>query len=180
MSATKKSKGKQLTVEEIIARFNPTDAGNGELFAYLFKDLVLFDHQLKRWLFWDEERARWEPDAVQQVRLLAKEIADEWYKVAREMASSDKRDANLHFKWAYKSESASGIDATLRQAQAEPPIRNKGDGWDADPWVLGVANGVVDLRTGRFRVGTQSDRITKFSPVKFDPGAKRPRWEQFV
>lgn len=181
MSTPRKSKGKQLTTDEVLDKFRATDAGNGELFAYLFKDRVLFDHQLKRWLFWDETRARWQPDAVQQVRLLAKEIADVWHPVARELSHSDnKRDANVYFRWAAKSESASGIDATLRQAQAEPPIRDKGDGWDADPWRFGVANGIVDLRTGKFRAGTQTDRITKFSPVSFDPSAKCPRWEQFV
>jgi putative DNA primase/helicase len=171
VSSPKKSKGKF---------FNTTDAGNGELFAHLYGGCVLFDHRQERWLFWNTKQSRWQPDDTRRVRLLGKRVASAWFKKAREMSRSDKKNASYVFKWAYKSESASGIDATLRQAQTEPPISDAGDGWDADPWLFGVANGVVDLRTGKFRAGTQADRITKFSPVAFDAAAQCPRFLQFM
>lgn len=162
------------------ARFNTTDAGNGELFAHLYGDCVLYDHKQGRWLFWDAKRARWQPDATKRVRILAKNVARAWFKIARDIASSGEEDAKAYYTWAYKSESAGGIDDTLKQAQTEPPISDEGEGWDADPWLFGVANGVVDLQTGKFRAGTQTDRITKFSPVAFDAAARCPRFQKFL
>ena len=53
-------------------------------------------------------------------------------------------------------------------------------GWDADPWLLAVANGVVDLRTGTLREGRPDDRITMHSPVCYIPEAVCPRWLAFL
>ena len=46
--------------------------------------------------------------------------------------------------------------------------------------LLGVQNGVLDLRTGQFRDGRADDYITKVAPVTFDAGAECPRWLQFL
>jgi putative DNA primase/helicase len=51
---------------------------------------------------------------------------------------------------------------------------------DADPWLLGVLNGVIDLRSGQFRPGRQEDLITKRANVVFDAAAKCPEWLKFL
>lgn len=54
-------------------------------------------------------------------------------------------------------------------------------GFDADPWLFGVANGVLDLRTGLLRPGRPGDFITRHSPVAWDSlHAPRPAWEAFL
>jgi putative DNA primase/helicase len=55
-----------------------------------------------------------------------------------------------------------------------------GDNWDKNPWLFAVANGVIDLKTGKLRPGKQSDMITMRSPVQYSPAAKAPRWTQFL
>ncbi len=72
------------------------------------------------------------------------------------------------------------LDAMLALTRAEKPIADAGDGWNVDPWLLGVGNGVVDLRTGVLRDGKQADRLTMRTPVEYDPDAECPRWEEFV
>jgi len=52
--------------------------------------------------------------------------------------------------------------------------------FDADPDLLGVRNGVIDLRTGRFRKAAREDRITKSCNATFDERATCPLWEQFL
>jgi putative DNA primase/helicase len=42
-----------------------------------------------------------------------------------------------------------------------------GEAFDRDPWLLGCANGVVDLRSGKFSDGDPAQYITKASPVQF-------------
>src|SRR5690554_668879 len=48
---------------------------------------------------------------------------------------------------------------------------------DTDPWLLGVQNGVVDLRTGEFRQARPDDLMTLQCPVEWDATAECPRWE---
>jgi len=55
-----------------------------------------------------------------------------------------------------------------------------GEVWDRDPWLLGCANGVVDLRTGTLRPGEPGDYIQAVIPTNFDPDARAPRWVQFL
>src|SRR5690606_34945964 len=50
---------------------------------------------------------------------------------------------------------------------------------DRDPYLLGVANGVVDLRTAQLRADARDEFVTRRVPVVFKPEAKAPRWEQF-
>jgi putative DNA primase/helicase len=78
------------------------------------------------------------------------------------------------------SEAHYRIRAALELAMSQEPIPDEGEGWDADPWLFGAANGVVDLRTGKLRPELPEDRITKHSPVPYEPDAKCPRFLQFI
>jgi putative DNA primase/helicase len=159
-------------------RFPRTDAGNGELLAHLYGDVLRRDHARERWLVWTAGGHWWQDDATDQVRLLAKQAARRRYQDATRI--EDLKDRGAEAAWAIGSESRGRIEAALAQAAAEPPIADDGTGWDADPWLLGVANGVVDLRTGTLRAGRQSDRLTLHTPVAYDPAATCPRWERFL
>jgi putative DNA primase/helicase len=52
--------------------------------------------------------------------------------------------------------------------------------FDADPDLLGVRNGAVDLRTGKLLPAERPDYITKQANVAFDESADCPLWEQFL
>ncbi len=43
----------------------------------------------------------------------------------------------------------------------------QGDEWDRDPWLLGVENGVIDLRTGELRSGKPADYIRTVARTSF-------------
>jgi len=49
--------------------------------------------------------------------------------------------------------------------------------WDRDPWLLNVANGTIDLRSGQVRPHDPADMITKLAPVDFAPGCAGDAWE---
>ena len=51
---------------------------------------------------------------------------------------------------------------------------------DQNQWLLGVFNGVVDLKNGELRPDSRDDFVTKRSPVAFNPKATAPRWTQFI
>jgi putative DNA primase/helicase len=159
-----------------VQRFNRTDSGNAELFAALFGRKVRYDHTARRWFIWRGNW--WTTDDASEVAVLVKFLA-RWRKAAAStIEDPDKRTDE--FKWARRSEFRGAIDATIKLAQSEPPIADDGKGWDLDPMLFGVANGVVDLKTGQLRPGKQSDRITQHSNVVFDQEAQCRRFERFL
>lgn len=52
--------------------------------------------------------------------------------------------------------------------------------FDRDPYVLGVLNGSVDLRTGELTPPSPESMITHVTPVKYDPEAKAPRFLRYL
>lgn len=52
--------------------------------------------------------------------------------------------------------------------------------FDGNPYLIGVRNGVVDLLTGKFRAYRPEDLITDKIDVAYDPGAKCPRFTEFL
>jgi len=157
-------------------QFPLTDAGNAELFAGLYGNGLRYDHARSRWLIW--EKHRWAPDCDGQIHRLAKEAARARYKAAWDIENLDLRGKVASF--AVRSESRQRLDACLALARSEHPMADSGMNWDADPNLLGVANGVVDLRTGILRSGHPGDRITMQIPVEYDLNAECPRWEKFL
>ncbi len=153
-----------------------TDSGNAEFFAHLFGDQLRFDHQRKRWLRWAD--AWWAPDSTDKVVLMAREAARERQRQASQIENKDQRKSV--FDWGWSSESRAKIDAMLALAKSQPPFADAGKDWDADPWLFGMGNGVLDLRTGQLRDGHLEDRITRHSAIAFDPGAAAPRWVRFL
>ena len=157
-------------------RFPCTDSGNAELFARLYGDRLRFEHRRKRWLLWDGNRCK--PDVDEEVLRLAKAAARHRYEQAATIEDLKERGAEA--KWSITSESRMRLEAALALAQAERPIADSGEGWDANPWLLAVANGVVDLRTGLLRPGEPDDKITMTSSVEYHPDADCLRWERFL
>lgn len=51
---------------------------------------------------------------------------------------------------------------------------------DADPWLLNVKNGTLNLRTGKLQEPKRDDYITGVAPVTYDRRAKCPAWLDFV
>src|ERR1700687_828733 len=158
--------------------FPRTDAGNAELFAARYGDRVCYDHRQGRWLIWDTSGRRWAQDTEEKICVLAIAAARSRFRSALNIAGEDerKREAN----WAIKSEYRYRLEASIEIAKALSPISDSGTNWDCDPWLLGVANGIVDLRTGKVRTEQTVDRITKHSPVQFNPDATCPRFEEFL
>ncbi len=156
--------------------FNLTDSGNAELFAYLYGRDLRYDRARKVWRRWAGHW--WATDTSGEVERLALEAARRRYHAAAQIPDLKQRAETA--RWAIASESRAKREATLALATAEHPIADSGEGWDADPYLLGVANGVVRLLTGELEEGDREDRITVHTDVAYDPGAEAPRWLRFL
>jgi putative DNA primase/helicase len=153
-----------------------TDAGNAEMFAHVSSDDLRYNHQQRKWIIW--RKHRWSEDKDGLVVRRAKSVARMRSQIAAQM--TDKTAQAAEFEWAKRSEARASLDAMVKLAQSEHPLYDSGEGWDANPMLLGVENGVVDLETGALRDGRQADKITLYSDVALAPSAQRPRWERFL
>jgi hypothetical protein len=153
-----------------------TEAGDAEFFAEQYTGEIAFDHGRQEWFQFREHH--WQPDTQQSIDQYAVNTMRERQRRALGVEDPDKRRSCG--RWAHAGESRPRINHMLSFARSEPGIAVSGDAWDQDSMQLGVANGVVDLRTGQLRDGQPHDRITLVSPVTYDPAAGCPRWEQFM
>jgi putative DNA primase/helicase len=80
--------------------------------------------------------------------------------------------------WARQSEMASRIDAAL--GLAAPMLSAKAERLDADPYLLGCPNGVLDLRTGNLRQHRRDDFITKVVGTDYIRNAQVLAWSAFL
>jgi putative DNA primase/helicase len=163
--------------EEILAmtKYGRTDAGNAEFFAAVNKEELRYDHKRGQWLAWHKHW--WTKDNNGLVYRLAKSVARMRAQAAQHMSEKEKEK---EIAWARLSESWARLEAMLKLAESEYPLSDSGEGWDAAPMLLGVANGVVDLKTGVRRDGLPAEKITLWSPFEFDASAPCPRWLRFL
>jgi len=157
---------------------NRTDSGNSELFAALYGEKLRFDHSRKRWLTWNEKR--WEEDTQAQVLLLARRAARYRLGLVAERLKEGGEGFKREVAWCMESEQRHRIRAVIDLAVAERQLSSSGQEFDKDPWLLGVENGVVDLRTGKVREARREDWITLSTNVRFDEHALCPRFDQFM
>ncbi len=153
--------------------YNTTDAGNAELFAAVNAERLRYDHGQGRWLVWRGDW--WSEDVDEAPKRIAKEVVRLRYALAADVEDDSARER--HGKWAIKSESRRRLSAMTELAKAEKPLADDGKGWNTDRYLLGVANGVIDLRDGSLREGRREDGITLHTDVAFDPDAPCPLWE---
>jgi putative DNA primase/helicase len=83
-------------------------------------------------------------------------------------------------KHSLKSQNAQRLAAMISLAESETGITLSTDKLDADPYLLGVQNGVIDLRTSTFGAAERGDYVTKFAGTAFDLDARCPQWGEFL
>jgi putative DNA primase/helicase len=153
-----------------------TDTGNAHRFAAANRHRVRWVGAWGVWLIWDDRR--WRQDTKGQVVEFAKQVAVRLLGDAQRLESSDERKRAA--KWALQTEGAARIKAMLELARSEPGLPVDPHELDANPWLLNVANGTLDLRHGKLRAHTPSDLITKLAPVAYDADADAPLWHRFL
>ncbi|MEW6718901.1 MAG: phage/plasmid primase, P4 family [Thermodesulfobacteriota bacterium] len=172
-------------IAKSVARYEPakavsfplSDAGNAELFAATYGEDLRHDHWRGRDLIFAGHHWREDPDDA-WTRLAIESARRRFTAMAEADITTKARETVA--RWALRSEDRNRVAATLALARALPPIADQGDGWDAEPWLLGVPGGVVDLRTGEPRGGRREDKITKRAACDLIPGATCPRWHRFL
>jgi putative DNA primase/helicase len=152
--------------------FRPTDVGNASRLVASSDGRLRYVHAWAKWLVYDA--GRWNIDTGDAlVTEHAKQVARRLFHVAADLAR-DERRAVLRF--AAKCETAASIANMLRLARGVPGVLVDHHDLDADPWLLNVQNGTIELRTGALRDHDPDDLLTMQAPVIYDPAATAPLW----
>lgn len=154
-----------------------TDLGNAERLVKQHGVDLRYCPAWGRFLIWDGRRFR--VDDMGMVMLMAKQTARSIYMEAA--AATTKEEAAALAAHARRSEARSRLEAMLFLAQSEPGIAVSPDALDADPWLLNMNNGTIDLAHGCvLRPHQREDMITKLAPVDYDSSASCPTWLAFL
>lgn len=155
--------------------FRGTDAGNADRFVAAADGHARYVHAWQRWIVYDTTAGVWRIDTGDAlVTELAKTVARTMFAFAATL-TGDARDAL--WKWARRCESATAIANMIRLARGTPGVLVAHTDLDAQPWLLNVLNGTVDLRTGQLRPHDPDDLLTVQAPTRYDPDATAPLWE---
>lgn len=79
-----------------------------------------------------------------------------------------------------KWENGGRLNAMIEMAAERKPFLADIAEFDQDPWMLTVANGVLDLRTATLTPARPEQKLTKVLGVAYDPTARCPRFERFL
>jgi putative DNA primase/helicase len=126
------------------------------------------------WFAWDGKR--WATDEKGlRVQALAKDTAK---AIFGEIEGAEDRSAM--FRHARRSQSKASIDAMIWLARSESGIPAAITEFDSNGWLLNVANGTLDLKSGELRAHRREDLISQIVDIAHDADAECELWDAFL
>jgi putative DNA primase/helicase len=155
-----------------------TDLGNARRLVHRHGNNIRFIAEWGKWMVWNQNEARWEIDDDGAAMRLAKETVEGIYTDALSLANeADRIELRRH---ALRSQAEPRLKAMVNLAQTEAAVVISASQLDADPWLLGLRNGAINLKTDTFRPTRREDLILKRADVDFDVEAQCPAWSKFL
>ena len=154
------------------------DIRNAIALAQLARDNFVYLTNRDRWLRWSDER--WQVCDKDEHIAMGKEAAQRILLSASAVLATNQERGKKLVSDAVAAHNLNKIQAMLKLAVSEPGMSVTERELDANPYLLGVANGVVDLRTGLLMANEPSLYITRYCAAEYVEGAQCPRWSRFV
>ena len=157
------------------------DIANGKLFADMYRDCLIYIHDLNIYLMFDEQIgwSKVDPPVVMdaaksvvcslQTQLIALVHADPQNKEIAALATEIRRVSMKN-----------ALNSMVELGRAERGMWANSTDFDADPYLLGVQNGVIDLRQGLLLKSEPDLRVSKRANVSFDPEASCPLFLKYL
>lgn len=157
------------------------DVKNGQIFAKVHRNKLLHVHETNEWLQFDM-RAGWigahpgeEDRAGKAVLSQMRDIAAKRYREAPEDPKTKRLMAHVE-----RTSKANNLRAMIEMAKSEAGMTVRLSEFDTDPMLLGVANGVLNLRAARLLPVSPDVLVSKRCNVAYEPGAECPIFRCFM
>lgn len=152
------------------------DTGNAERLFDAFGDMLRFCYTDKKWLYYFE--GKWYTDNIGYIRQLA-DSATMLQESERVLYAHDEDMLKAFDRHLKKSRSFAGKTNMIREAEHYAPILPQN--LDRNKSVIGVKNGIVDLKSGELLPHDREAYLTKQCPIIYNPDAPVPKlWLQFL
>lgn len=150
-----------------------THAWNAERLVEEHYHELRYIEALGSWIRFDGKR--WRMDrGLSATRFAMSSAKKIWLEATS--ATADSRDNEV--RWASTSNKTSGIRGTIDLAK--PGFELAANKLDANPMLLNVQNGTLDLRTHELRHHDPDDLITKVTPTAYVREARCEHWDRFL
>lgn len=148
-----------------------TEFGNAERMLDRYGDGLMYVPEIERWFIWTG--VFWRAAVSVEIEHLAKETIRALVNERQEY-----EDATEFFQFCALSQQARMVSNMVRLATSDPRVAVPARELDKHSHLLGVRNGVVDLRTGALLPPDPELRITLSCACDYDPRAKAPLFER--
>lgn len=149
-----------------------TEFGNARRMVDRHVGSIMYVPELTKWYSWQD--GYWKPEENEYIQNLAKQTIDALgydYEKYKDSASD-------YFAFCKSSQTIHMVTAMVNLSKSDPRVMVPARELDKHTHLIGVHNGVVDLRTGALIPADPEYRITKRAGAKYNPDAKAPWFEQ--
>jgi P4 family phage/plasmid primase-like protien len=178
--ASSASASESLINEQKLADLFEMPAGDmlaARYFAYLNEGKNIFVPQYNEWFEWDGNY--WKKDSHRAMGS-AKSTSDQFLEDASNLFKNDPDRFKPYIGFACQLRNKGRLDNMLALASSEPLISVESSRLDNDVFLLGVPNGIVDLRHAKLLDPSPGHYITKQVGCVFDQNADCPGWLAFL
>ena len=154
------------------------DIKNARLFSLMFRGKLIFVASTGKWMQWTDEHWQW-CEKMEEMHC-AKLVAEKLMLDAQALFKDDPDHGKRHMQHAMNSHNLSRLEATVKLAISEQGMTATLHELDTDPMLVGVQNGVVDLKLGVLLINRPEMLITRSCNASFTLGAQCPRWQKFL
>lgn len=153
------------------------DVGNAARLVGSFPpDQIMYCGDLGKWFIWNDQSREFSPDDGAFLRIRHGEIAQELAHQA--MNARSEGEARALYQWSKASRMSGKVTSAVELAKDKCHVKESD--LDKDPYLLAVANGIVDLRSGELREQAPEDLITRRSLAEFDITCESDVWQEFL
>jgi len=153
-----------------------SEFGNARRLVDLHGPSLRCVRQTKEWYAWTG--VYWRRASIAVIQHLAMETILSMRDELVHMKNDEQRDA--FSKFCVTSQKQSMLNAIINLASVHPSVAINASDLNSDPRYLGVANGIVDLKTGELLNPDPKRLITIITKFHYDPAATCPLFAQTV
>ncbi|MDM5122836.1 phage/plasmid primase, P4 family [Aeromonas rivipollensis] len=156
------------------------DSANAERFVQMHGHNLKFVPELGGFIYFDG--THWTQNDLTPMTL-AQIVGKEIQYIGQALIKQACKKEELSWAYAVLRHGSSSLNRAGIQNMlelAKPMMTARLHELNANPMLLGTANGVIDLKSGRLLAPRRAFMMTHHSPVAYDPAATCPRWEQFI
>jgi putative DNA primase/helicase len=145
-----------------------------------YVDKFIFVRGRDKWLHWNDQTAQWVwCDLGEHIQAAKRAVLELYHQCCLRAAQNPDKGPKLIGEIA-SLQRKPRIDAMLELAKSEDGMSKTYATLDAHPELLGVRNGIVDLRTGCLQPNAPSMYVTKHIDIDYSEGATCPMFQSFL